>query len=94
MTEEEKRVVAEFCCYKNLVFSKREIECLYYLIRGLSAKQIGKILNLSSRTIETHIYNLKKKVGGRKKSDIITWVLDIPDLYQKIIQLFKIREGA
>ncbi|OGT22550.1 MAG: hypothetical protein A3C55_00025 [Gammaproteobacteria bacterium RIFCSPHIGHO2_02_FULL_42_13] len=91
MTEDTGMVV-EFGRYKYLMFSKREVECIYYLIRGLSAKQIGRVLNLSSRTIETHVYNIKKKIGGQKKSDIISWVLDDPGFYQKIVKLFKIRE--
>src|SRR3989338_10411783 len=85
-------IAVKFCRYQDLVFSRREVEYIYYLIRGLSAKQIGRVLNLSSRTIETHVYNIKKKIGGQKKSDIISWVLDDPGFYQKIVKLFKIRE--
>ncbi|MEK6731838.1 MAG: helix-turn-helix transcriptional regulator [Pseudomonadota bacterium] len=89
---EDNGIAVKFCRYQDLVFSRREVECIYYLIRGLSAKQIGRILNLSSRTIETHVYNIKKKIGGRKKSDVVAWVLDDPGLYQKIVKLFKFRQ--
>lgn len=56
--------------------SKREIECIYHLIRGMTAKQIAAELNLSSRTIEFYLERIKSKFGCKKKSDLIAKVLD------------------
>ena len=50
--------------------SKRELECLFYLIRGKSARQIANILFRSVRTIENHIQNIKLKCQITKKSEI------------------------
>lgn len=39
----------------------REFECLLILSKGLSAKEMARVLNLSSRTVENHIMNIKEK---------------------------------
>jgi len=46
---------------KKTYFTKKEILCLIYLVRGCSIKQIADILQLSPRTIETHLNNVKLK---------------------------------
>lgn len=51
--------------------SKREQECLFYILRGKSAKEIGRILNLTPRTIEHYIENIKYKLNCRTKVDLI-----------------------
>lgn len=43
--------------------TQRQTQCLYYLIRGKTAKEIGKIINLSPRTIEDHIAGLRYKLN-------------------------------
>lgn len=52
-------------------FSSRELECLFYLIRGKSAKIIGKILNISPRTVEQYVENIKIKLDCQSRCDII-----------------------
>ncbi|KTD25668.1 helix-turn-helix transcriptional regulator [Legionella maceachernii] len=41
----------------------REIQCLYYLSRGHGYKTIGNQLEISHRTVETHITNAKTKLN-------------------------------
>jgi len=41
--------------------SERELSCAKYLIKGFSAKEIARILELSPRTVETFIVRLKLK---------------------------------
>lgn len=57
--------------FKNKL-SIRQSECLYYLVRGMSAKQIAKILNLSHRTVEDYIESLKNKLNCDAKSELIS----------------------
>lgn len=59
--------------------SKREIECLFYLMRGKSARETGLQLNLSHRTVEYYLNSLKDKLYCTKKSEIIEKVLRILD---------------
>lgn len=48
--------------YHKIFLTYREIQALYYSVQGKSAKQIGKILNLSPRTIECYLDKIKKKL--------------------------------
>jgi DNA-binding CsgD family transcriptional regulator len=59
-------------CY----FSKREIEVLSLLTRGKTAKEIGLRLDISRRTVEHHIENMKIKSACRTKSELIEKYLD------------------
>jgi DNA-binding CsgD family transcriptional regulator len=53
-----------------------ETQCLYYTVKGKSARETGEILYRSRRTIEDHIVNIKDKLGCRTKSELIEKVLD------------------
>ena len=45
----------------ELSLSNKEIECCYYLSKGLSIKGVANKMLLSPRTIETHLNNIKLK---------------------------------
>lgn len=49
----------------------RQTQCLYYLIRGKTAKEIAKIINLSHRTIEDHIAGLRYKLDCNTIRELI-----------------------
>jgi len=55
----------------STLLSDRESECLFYLIRGKTAKSIAEILGLSFRTVEHHIDGLKLKFNCSCKSELI-----------------------
>ncbi len=50
----------------------RQYDCLYYLIKGMSAKQIAHTLGLSSRTVEDHLHRLKEKFHCNTRFDLIS----------------------
>src|SRR5262249_16201397 len=56
--------------------SMRQEECLYYLLKGFTAKETGKILNLSHRTVEKYLNNLKDKFKCHKKTNLITKAIE------------------
>ncbi len=56
---------------KKTNLTQRQNECLFLLLRGNSVKQIGKILDLSPRTIEGYIYTLKSKFYCYSKQGLI-----------------------
>lgn len=58
-------------------FTERETEVLYHLVRGNTMKSMGRILNLSPRTIEHHLNNIKLKLKVSSKSDVIEKVIDM-----------------
>lgn len=49
--------------YGDISITKREAECWIAIIKGNSIKEAGRILNISSRTIETHLKHLKQKLN-------------------------------
>lgn len=53
--------------------SKREIECLHLLAKGKMLKEIALILNISTRTIETHLNQLKVKLGCYYKNELVNF---------------------
>ncbi len=55
----------------NSLLSSRQSECLFFLLRGKTAKQIAKILNLSFRTVEEYIEQMKIKLNCSTKSELI-----------------------
>ncbi len=55
--------------------SKREIECAYCLVDGLSAKESAKKMNISHRTVEKYIENLKTKLKCRNQKELISIVI-------------------
>jgi len=57
--------------------SKREIECLFYLMKGKSARETGTLLNLSQRTVEYYLNCLKEKLHCTRKSELIEAVFNL-----------------
>lgn len=59
-------------------FSKatnRELECLHYFAIGKSSSEIGELLDISKRTVESHIKNIKSKVGVKKTTALIYYAV-------------------
>jgi LuxR family quorum-sensing system transcriptional regulator SolR len=48
---------------ENPLLTDRQVDCLYYLMNGMTAKQIAKRLNLSPRTVENHLEAIKVKMN-------------------------------
>ncbi len=63
--------------------SEREMECLFYLLRGMSARAIAECLQLSKRTVETYIENIKNKFGCDTKAILL--VQAVTEGYMDII---------
>jgi DNA-binding CsgD family transcriptional regulator len=55
----------------QIPLSTRQSECLFFLVRGKTIKEIAQILRLSSRTVEIYVEQLKVKFGCQRKSDLI-----------------------
>lgn len=56
--------------------TEREKDCAHYLCRGMSAREIAACLNLSKRTVEFYLANMKDKLLARSKSELIMKLLD------------------
>jgi DNA-binding CsgD family transcriptional regulator len=71
-----QRSYSVFMPSQNSNLSKREMECLFYLVRGKGARETAELLHLSKRTVEDYIENIKNKMGCYTKSQIIEKALD------------------
>jgi DNA-binding CsgD family transcriptional regulator len=57
--------------YPAVYFTRREAECLYYLLRGFTISATALQLNLSARTVEFYVKNMKQKMGVKNKSELM-----------------------
>ncbi|MBI2786629.1 MAG: hypothetical protein HYX60_10185 [Legionella longbeachae] len=73
----------------DTTLTKKETECAYLLCLGLSAKTISCIMNLSMRTVESYIEQIKNKYLIEKKS-----LLPIKLVNSGIINLCKLKKIA
>ncbi len=55
----------------------REAQVLQFYLEYRSAKEIARYTDLSTRTVEKHIENFKKKIGLRKKEMILKKINDM-----------------
>ena len=65
--------INKFFFYDNNEFkylTRREVECIVYLLRGKTAKKIGTILNISPKTVEEYIGLAKKKLNCYSRSQL------------------------
>ena len=58
--------------FSSVKFTLKELDCIKYLIKGLTSREIAELLGLSPRTIEDRIEMIKNKLGCERKSQIIT----------------------
>ncbi|MCX7628116.1 MAG: response regulator transcription factor [Methylophilaceae bacterium] len=52
------------------VLSAREFEVFIALAKGKTTNEIAETLNLSPRTVGTHLYNIKQKLGANTSADL------------------------
>ena len=52
------------------LLSEREFEVFVQLAAGKSVAQIAEVLSLSPRTIGTHLYNVKQKLGAQNAAEL------------------------
>lgn len=57
--------------FNEIKLSDREAECLFFILRGKTAKLIARYLGISPRTVEEHISNLKTKFNAQNKFELI-----------------------
>jgi two-component system invasion response regulator UvrY len=52
------------------ILSEREFGVFIQLAKGVSVNQIAEALNLSPRTVGTHLYNIKQKLNVANQSEL------------------------
>lgn len=54
-----------------LQLSARQKDCATLLLRGMQYKEIAETLNISSRTVETHVNHLKRKLDCSNRTKLL-----------------------
>lgn len=55
------------------VLSKRELEVVSFITKGLSSKEISSELNLALKTVEVHRYNILKKLSLPNTASLVSF---------------------
>jgi len=56
--------------------SKSEIRIIQHIAKGLNSQQIGNLLNISTKTVRNHRYNIAKKLNlPSQKNSLLQWVM-------------------
>jgi len=63
----------------------RQYDCLYYLIKGMTAKQTAKMLNITDRTVHGHLNLLRQKFNCHRRSDLVSRALKVTHIKNKIL---------
>lgn len=58
--------------FAHLHLTEREAECIFCLQQYHTIKSTGILLNLSARTVEFYLKNIKTKMKLRTKSEVLT----------------------
>lgn len=66
--------------------TRRETMCLYYLFRGMTAKEIARKMNLSPRTVEQYLKQTREKYNCHKRSDLISKAINDGFPFQELSQ--------
>jgi two-component system nitrate/nitrite response regulator NarL len=61
---------------KSSKLSNREIEVLNLICEGLTSKEVGGILNISGRTVETHRRNILAKLELKNTAEMIRYSIE------------------
>jgi DNA-binding CsgD family transcriptional regulator len=58
----------------NTYLTAKELDCAIYLSQGKTSREIGEILHISQRTVETHLENLKNKFCCLSKQELSAYL--------------------
>lgn len=62
--------------FPGLYLTQREADCMLQMLRGKSIEGIAKAIELSPRTVEFYVKNIKKKLACRTKFELIDMIID------------------
>ena len=72
--------------YQEIYFTVREAECVHYYMLGYTLTDIALKLEISHRTIEYYIVNVKKKLRVHSKQELFRVLKQSRFIYNKKIK--------
>lgn len=73
--------------FGNVYLTQREAETCHHLLQGKTIPETGMALNLSPRTIEFYVKNMKLKIGVKTKDELVM-LLRETELLETLLDLF------
>ncbi len=64
------------------ILTRREFEIVRLVSQGFSSKEIGKVLNISIFTVESHRSNILKKLNLKKSTALVNYYFSHAHLFQ------------
>lgn len=62
---------------KDSLLTPREQETLRLAGKGMTNKEIGKVLNISSRTVQSHLANIYQKLDVSNRTEAVSQAIDL-----------------
>jgi len=69
------KIIKNKTTVSNVNISKREIEVLTYICKGMANYEIAEVLNISLRTVERHRANLLEKTGSSNSIKLVLFAI-------------------
>jgi DNA-binding CsgD family transcriptional regulator len=66
-----RKYTTEDSSIPNVKLSKRQIDCITYLLKNKTSREMAELMNISSRTAESYIENIKFKLNCNSKLELI-----------------------
>lgn len=61
----------------NLTIREKELLCLLATNPGLSNRELGTLVHIAEFTIQTHLQNVRKKLGAKTRGELIKYTLEM-----------------
>ena len=61
--------------YGEVALTPREVETLSHVLKGKTLTRVAEAMAISPRTAEYYFLTIKRKIGFRTKSELITWLI-------------------
>ena len=72
----------------SLYLTRREAQCVAFLIQGLSMRLVAQKLGLSRRTVEFYINNIKIKLKCRTKRELLAMIKESEFMHTMKTEVF------
>ena len=76
---------AENCSAEKIHLTKCQTDCLYYLVKGMTMKQIAATIGRSPKAVEHHLEAVKIKLNCDTRSELISKALQLPVIINRVL---------